>query len=492
MANDPIDPASLEGDALQRWYSRSPDDIERERQARDRKHYIDFFGRDPDQPQGAVGKPASLPPIRRNALVSDETPEPMNLGLRFSEARRGDSISKLIGSSDPRAIGKFLSLNGMDGSSSALREGRSYVVPEDWHDASHAEAAAGHGLLHADNPRSSALAAKPDGDPMADLQLQRLREGRNIWTGEFPPLERAPASVANRAERSWLDDSKAAKAVAGTLAHAAGVIPGVARGGVHTLEGAVDGGMFLGRLALNLPGDTAWQDVGRVGSAAVDYTRRAISDPALVGRDLRTAAGKAWADQVPTATPVADTIGGEMKRRFNLGLNNGELLFDGASLAVGGEALRGTAELGAAAKAADAAETSYLAARPALKAYMDQPYRGPMGHHILARSSELPPWLGGGPYPEAIMESPFNKIRETNMTNRDFYRNHVGVDKSYWGGSVGRDFGGGGWSGKVLGWTDYGPIDRLRYGTAPPTKAIVGTGLVGGTTNAPWNSGNVQ
>lgn len=490
MANDPIDPASLEGDALQRWYSRSPFDIERERQARDRQRYIDFFGRDPDQPPSAVGKPVELQTVRRDAVLGDETPEPMTPGLRFAEARRGDSISKLIGSSDPRAIGKFLSLNGMHGSSSTLREGRSYVVPEDWHDTSHAEAAAGQGLLHMDNARSSALAAKPAGDAMAYLQLQRLREGRNIWTGEFPAPEKMPADMANRPRRGWLDDSKTAKAVAGTLAQAAGVIPGVARGGVHTLEGAVDGGMFMGRLALG--SDTAWRDLGRAGGAAVDYTRRAISDPALVGQDLRSAARRTWAGQVPTATPVADTLGDEMKRRFNLGLNNGELLFDGASLVVGGEALRGAAELGKAAKAADAVETAYLATRPALKAYMDQPYNGPMGHHIYARSKEMPPSMGGGPYPKAIMESPFNKIRETNMTNRDFYRNHVGVDKPYWGGSARREFGVDRWSGKALGWTDYGPIDRLRYGTAPPTKVIVGSGLVSGTANAPRNSESVQ
>lgn len=489
MANDPIDPASLEGNALQRWYSRSPDDVERERQVRDRRRYIAFVGRDPDQPPSAVGKPVELPTVRRDAVLGDETPEPMNLGLRFAEARRGDSISKLIGSSDPRAIGRFLSLNDMDGSSSTLREGRRYVVPEDWQDASHAEAAAGQGLLHADNSRATVLAAKPAGDAMAYLQLQRLQQGRNVWTGEFPAPEKTATGVASRARRSWLDDSKSAKVVAGTLAQAAGVIPGVARGGVHTLEGAVDGGMFMGRLALG--SDTAWQDVERAGGAVVDYTRRAIRDPAVIGRDLRSAASAIWAGQVPTATPVADTIGDEMKRRFNLGLNNGELLFDGASLVVGGEALRGAAELGKAAKAADAVETAYLAARPTLKAYMDQPYNGPMGHHIKRRSSSLPPSLGGGPYPRAIMESPFNKIRETNITNRDFYRNHVGVDRHYWGGSAPREAGGG-WSGKRLGWTDYGRIDRLRYGTAPPTKAIVGSGLVGGTTHDLWNSEHVQ
>jgi len=44
MSNSPIDPASLEGDDLTRWYLRSPDEIERERQAAAAKRYKTFFG----------------------------------------------------------------------------------------------------------------------------------------------------------------------------------------------------------------------------------------------------------------------------------------------------------------------------------------------------------------------------------------------------------------------------------------------------------------
>lgn len=52
MADGSIDPASLEGDVLSRWYQRSPADIERERQAAAARRYKDFFygtsGVDPD------------------------------------------------------------------------------------------------------------------------------------------------------------------------------------------------------------------------------------------------------------------------------------------------------------------------------------------------------------------------------------------------------------------------------------------------------------
>eukprot|EP01041_Mallomonas_annulata_P026928 gene26928-48386_t len=39
-----VDPARLEGDALSRWYRRSPQEIERERELRARRQYDAYFG----------------------------------------------------------------------------------------------------------------------------------------------------------------------------------------------------------------------------------------------------------------------------------------------------------------------------------------------------------------------------------------------------------------------------------------------------------------
>jgi hypothetical protein len=44
MAYGQIDPARLDGDALTRWYLRSPGDLEDERQAAAAQRYADFFG----------------------------------------------------------------------------------------------------------------------------------------------------------------------------------------------------------------------------------------------------------------------------------------------------------------------------------------------------------------------------------------------------------------------------------------------------------------
>ena len=45
MAFSPVDPASLQGEALSRWYLRSPAEIEQERQAAQAQKYDAFFGR---------------------------------------------------------------------------------------------------------------------------------------------------------------------------------------------------------------------------------------------------------------------------------------------------------------------------------------------------------------------------------------------------------------------------------------------------------------
>jgi hypothetical protein len=56
MTDRPIDPMSLTGEALRRWYSRSPAEVEDERQARRNQRYRDFFGdrADPDPEIRAV------------------------------------------------------------------------------------------------------------------------------------------------------------------------------------------------------------------------------------------------------------------------------------------------------------------------------------------------------------------------------------------------------------------------------------------------------
>jgi hypothetical protein len=301
------------------------------------------------------------------------------------------------------------------------------------------------------------------------------------------PRPAAPISVA--AKRNALD-SAPAKALGGTLAYGAGLLPGMARGAIHTVEGAADAAYFGLRLAnpgvdmiISPPGRSAQEEVFNMGRSAATYAKRAIEDPSIVGRDVGSAVHQFRVKQDPTATPVADTIGEEMKRAFNLGMNNGELVFDVGSTLVGGEAIRGAAGLGRMAKAADAVELANLAENPGTAAAFERPYpKSGMSHHIVNRAAKLPKLLGGGSYPGWFIESEFNKIRHDGISTRDLYRNHVGMGgiRHYGGGAIRRDFGGGSWRARDLGWDKYGPVDRLNYGTSPATKAIIGPVLVGG------------
>jgi len=59
MPRSPVDPARLNGEALNRWYLRTPDDIEAERRSAEERRYEDFFG----EPQSAspIAKPTVEP-----------------------------------------------------------------------------------------------------------------------------------------------------------------------------------------------------------------------------------------------------------------------------------------------------------------------------------------------------------------------------------------------------------------------------------------------
>lgn len=63
MPDSPVDPSTLEGDALRRWYQRTPADIEQERQAARMQQYNDFFGGLPTPQSPTDTGPHSAPSI---------------------------------------------------------------------------------------------------------------------------------------------------------------------------------------------------------------------------------------------------------------------------------------------------------------------------------------------------------------------------------------------------------------------------------------------
>ena len=313
-----------------------------------------------------------------------------------------------------------------------------------------------------------------------------VRSVAKVASAPARPVPTAPGRI-----ETWLDESPEAKAIAGDLTRWGAVGPGVARGAWRLVEDTVDGAAFGARLLNGFDPDqqdAAWEDVSRVAGAGVGFARDAVSDPSTAV--VRVKGGlEGWAEDLsvktdPKATPVADTFRGEVDRQFGIGLNQGGLLFDAATLPVGGAAIKGLSRMGTAARGLKTVD-HYVAkgVPPSIAAYFVEPYTG-MGHHYLPRRTRLPVILGGGPVPPVISESPFFLLKPEGIQRGDMYELHYRVDPHFNGGKVPRRIGNvKGWSGKKLGWEKEDSLGQVWYGAPDPLKATaagaLGTGLVG-------------
>lgn len=100
---------------------------------------------------------------RREADIAD-LPQWLELPLmaeapeaqpRLVQARSGDSISKLLGTSDPGAIGAFARANGLEVGDSKIYAGRTYVLPDDLR--TNEDQSRGTMMLRRDNARLDAM-----------------------------------------------------------------------------------------------------------------------------------------------------------------------------------------------------------------------------------------------------------------------------------------------------------------------------------------------
>lgn len=88
MAFSQIDPARLEGDALRRWYLRSPEDVEREQSRRAEHSYSEFYGG-----LRNLRQPASSAPNRPRSASG------------FDSTDRGGSAQTDVGAAAPQSMG---------------------------------------------------------------------------------------------------------------------------------------------------------------------------------------------------------------------------------------------------------------------------------------------------------------------------------------------------------------------------------------------------
>lgn len=265
-----------------------------------------------------------------------------------------------------------------------------------------------------------------------------------------------------------LDHSNFAKREIGNLVDGLNRPVGFARGGWHAAQGVWNGATFAGRLLnpldsiIHEPGEAAWDDVAAGIGNALTYGGKAISNPRVVGNDIADSAKRFYESVEPSATPMADTLAGEINRRARISRNVGESDFGLASALEGGLAVKGLTGLGAMKALTNA---DYLAAGLSERqiADLNTPYIR-TGHHSIAQQ-----YTKG--MPRAVRDNPLFVVKPPGITKGDFYQLHFGVDKDFHGARLVRDPAGvKGWSGAKLGLKKYGLLDRIAFGTPEPVK----------------------
>jgi hypothetical protein len=442
---------------------------------------------------GQAGGGASVSQASHNPAVADESTEPSLPDYRIVTAQPGDSISRLMGTSGPDAIGRFASLNGLK--NSGLQAGQSYRVPVSYEGATPNESAIGSRLLRSDNARLAAtgrvrVAAAPAPD---DLFAQRLNGGQNVWTGKTldnPSVSfgrTMPAGSPNRLDR-------AAKVVGGTVAYVGGVAVGLPLAAYHAARDVKDLGEF-GLDAAGAFGPEAQQNAYRGATDAthsiLQYGRAVRNDPSRIVSDVGDLSKEAIGSVDPFDAPMSGTFGDVVAHEFGKGENLGEGVANIAASVAAPELEFGAiraANFGAT-KAARVAKLVEKGANPRLAEYLAEPYTG-MGHHALVpRRFKVPQsimgipvderWVGK-PLPSWIVDGPLNVSVPMGMSRDDFYKYHYGVDGHFHGARLPADLNGGkGWSGKREGARRYHPALQVWAGMPVPLKgglAAVGIG----------------
>lgn len=310
---------------------------------------------------------------------------------------------------------------------------------------------------------------------------QILRDAETRASNAIAASTQNAKALADRA-LARVAQCPALRSAAVDTAGVVGNASGVARGGVHAVQGLADAALFARRmtdpldLLLSAPGESAPEQLVRgevnLARAGADYVKEKASNPQSILADAKKVANQWRRDLDPSATPVAPTLKGELRRNFEIGENQGELAFNVGSLFIGGPGAEAVKGLERVANVGNV--DKYLAQGFSRKGaeHLAKPYPASnMGSHYIPRRTRLPDFLGGGRLPKSYSDGVFNVLRPEGISRGDFYELHYRVDPKFYGTKVIR---GEGWSGRRLGLEEYGPLGRLWHGSPPPLKARVG------------------
>ncbi len=181
--------------------------------------------------------------------IADPSPEEAQAAFRQSErdyrsstehsvagssyvAQSGDSISRILGTSDPQAIGNFIRANGL--ASSHIVVGRNYFVPDDAN-AYGDSAALGQAVLHGDNARLAVLAQQRAAQQQA--QWDALQTG--AWRGRTDTQSGPVWHVGTPGQR---DTAVTDRPRTGWWPALTGAATGVGQSLAHMAQGAVQAG----------------------------------------------------------------------------------------------------------------------------------------------------------------------------------------------------------------------------------------------------------
>jgi len=273
---------------------------------------------------------------------------------------------------------------------------------------------------------------------------------------------------------SGLNHSAAVKAAAGSLAETAGAVVGLARGGARLGRDAAGAVQFAGNLldpshGLLHGGRPAWLPLAQTADKAVHQGWSVARHPI---RSIKQGASRANAALNPSATPVAPTATGEMQRRFNIGKNQGGLLFDIGAAALAPESMAGpvlSAEQQVAKHMAQGMDSR-------MAQYLAEPYGG-MGHHYIPKRGVF-----GVKLPKIISDSPFNVLKPSGISRGDMHKLHYEVDPKFHGARL-ADHVGQHWSGKKQGLKKNHPAVQVIRGAPTALKRTV-SGAAGGVGGA--------